>query len=58
MNREGEIEALPGVGPEGEDGAGDSPKALVVESGIAGEPGGEPASVLVLVGAADLVWSD
>lgn len=33
----------------------DSPKALVVEASLVGDPGGVPAGVLVLIGAADLV---
>lgn len=33
----------------------DVPEALVVEPGLTREPRGEPAGVLVLVGAGDLV---
>lgn len=33
------------------------PKALTVEPGLAWEPRGEPAGVLVLVGAGDLIWT-
>lgn len=33
----------------------DVPEALVVEAGLVGHPGGVPAGVLVLIGAADLV---
>lgn len=32
------------------------PKALVVEAGLLGHPGGIPAAILVLIRAADLVW--
>lgn len=32
-----------------------SPKALVVKASLVGYPGGVPASILVLTGAADLV---
>lgn len=35
----------------------DLPKALGIESGLAREPRGKPAGVLVLVGAGDLVWT-
>lgn len=34
----------------------DSPKALVVKASLVRDPGGVPAGVLVLTGAADLVW--
>lgn len=33
------------------------PEALSVEPGLAREPRGEPAGVLVLAGAGDLVWT-
>lgn len=32
-----------------------TPKALIVKASLVGDPGGVPASVLVLIGAADLV---
>lgn len=32
------------------------PKALTIESGLVGGPGGIPAHVLLQVGAGDLVW--
>lgn len=40
----------------GRRGLRDSPKALIVEASLVGDPGGVPAGVLVLIGAADLVW--